>query len=93
MKLSLKNRPNVEVIVATTHLLYNPNRSDIKLVQTQLMLAEIDRMAYKGFNELSNQPEYLPIILAGDMNYPPESGTKIGKSAITNILSREIMGI
>lgn len=75
LKLAMRDRPNVELVVATTHLLYNPKRNDIKLAQTQLMLAEIDRLAYKRLNRLTGQAEYLPIIFTGDMNYSPESGT------------------
>ncbi|KAK6634992.1 hypothetical protein RUM44_000241 [Polyplax serrata] len=74
LKLSLKSKPEVEFIVATTHLLYNPKRGDIRLVQTQLMLAEIEKMAYMKENSLTQQPDYLPIILTGDMNYSPDNG-------------------
>lgn len=72
----MKNKPNVQLVVATTHLLYNPRRCDIKLAQTQLMLAEIEKLAYKGHNKFTGQAEYLPIIFTGDMNYSPESGKK-----------------
>lgn len=70
----MRDRPNVELVVATTHLLYNPKRNDIKLAQTQLMLADIEKLAYKGYNKHTGQAEYLPIIFTGDMNYSPDSG-------------------
>lgn len=74
VKLEMKDRPNVQLVAATTHLLYNPRRNDIKLGQTQLMLAEIEKLAYKGHNRFTGEPEYLPIIFTGDMNYSPDSG-------------------
>lgn len=46
LRLRLKKSPRHAIVVATTHLLYNQRRSDVKLAQTQLMLAEIDRLAY-----------------------------------------------
>ncbi|KAL0276989.1 UNVERIFIED_CONTAM: hypothetical protein PYX00_004431 [Menopon gallinae] len=73
LKLSLKDRPDVELIAATTHLLYNPKRADIKLAQTQVMLAEIERLAYKSTDPNTSLPKYLPIIFTGDMNYSPDS--------------------
>lgn len=39
-----------EFVVATTHLLYNPKRNDVRQAQMQLFLAEIDKISYrKGF--------------------------------------------
>lgn len=46
-KLVPKNHPKREFVVATTHLLYNPRRSDVRLAQMQLFLAEIDRASYR----------------------------------------------
>lgn len=45
-KLSLKDSPKTEFVIATTHLLYNPRRNDVRLGQTQLLLAEIERIAF-----------------------------------------------
>lgn len=45
--LSPIEKPEVKFVVATTHLLYNPRRQDIRVAQTQVLLAEVERMAYK----------------------------------------------
>lgn len=45
-KLSLKDSPHTKVVVATTHLLYNPKRNDVRLGQTQILLAELERIAF-----------------------------------------------
>ena len=72
VKLALKESPRTELVIATTHLLYNPKRNDVRLGQTQLLLAEIERVAFVE-NTLSG-PKYLPIILSGDFNLEPHSG-------------------
>lgn len=69
VKLRVKSKPAIELVVATTHLLYNPKRNDVRLSQVQLILAEIERIAYIG--EGATGPKYLPIILAGDFNLEP----------------------
>ena len=39
------------ILVATTHLLYNPKRTDIRLAQSALLLAELDRVAVHNRQE------------------------------------------
>lgn len=46
-KFAPKDNPEAEFVVATTHLLYNPRRQDVRLAQTQVLLSELERMAYK----------------------------------------------
>lgn len=50
-KFAPKDNPEEEFVVATTHLLYNPRRQDVRLAQTQLLLAELDRIAFKKMEE------------------------------------------
>uniref|UniRef100_A0A182QN36 Endonuclease/exonuclease/phosphatase domain-containing protein n=1 Tax=Anopheles farauti TaxID=69004 RepID=A0A182QN36_9DIPT len=71
-KLALKANPRAKIVVATTHLLYNPRRQDIRLAQVQLLLAELDRFAYSGTNE-NGIPRYDPVVLCGDFNLQPFS--------------------
>ncbi|CDW60769.1 protein angel 2 [Trichuris trichiura] len=59
------------VIVANTHLLYNPRRGDIKLVQLCQLLAHLQKMA-KRYLE-NGEPFCDPIVLCGDMNCTPVS--------------------
>lgn len=62
-KFVSKRRENLQFIVSTTHLLYNPRRDDIRTSQLQVLLAELDRMS---FHTITQEP--LPIILTGDFN-------------------------
>eukprot|EP00794_Sanderia_malayensis_P019937 gene19937-21890_t len=88
---SLMNRDNVAVVlslqptgmpskppivIANTHLLFNKNRGDIKLLQLATLLAEIDEMA-KVFSHFStkatSEDAYNPVIICGDFNSVPFS--------------------
>ena len=66
-------------VVATTHLLYNPKRDDVRLAQIALLFAELDHFAYKTEKDLkfrpprSNQEYYYPCIITGDFNLNPSS--------------------
>lgn len=62
-----------QIVVATTHLLYNPRRHDVKLAQTQVLLAELDRLAYIGLDKESGKPKYLPVLVTGDFNLKPNT--------------------
>ncbi|CAH0578318.1 unnamed protein product [Chrysodeixis includens] len=70
VKLTPRGLPDCPLVVATTHLLYNPKRTDVRLAQMQLLLAEIDRFAY---HQIGEEYGHMPIILAGDFNSTPES--------------------
>ena len=62
-------RNHRRLIVATTHLLFNPKRGDIKLAQLRILMAELQKWARR-----SSSPDKLhPIILAGDFNTQPHS--------------------
>ena len=74
-KLKAGRKTNTKLCVATTHLLFNPKRGDIKLAQLQLLLAEMDRIACvePPAKNHSAQAEYHPTILCGDLNCEPFS--------------------
>ncbi|XP_027839642.2 protein angel homolog 2 isoform X2 [Aphis gossypii] len=72
LRLSPRQYDEENIIVSTTHILYNKKRHDIKLAQVHLLLAEIERVSYKGVGD-RNIPEYYPIILTGDFNLEPNT--------------------
>ncbi|XP_015180128.1 PREDICTED: protein angel isoform X2 [Polistes dominula] len=71
-KLSFRDSPNTQIVIATTHLLFNPRRNDIRLAQTQLLFTEIERIAF--IENTESGPKYLPIIFSGDFNLRPYTG-------------------
>lgn len=68
LRTNSKLAHSIEFCVCTTHLLFNPKRSDVRGAQTQVLLAELDRLAC---HSVTMEP--LPIILTGDFNSPPQS--------------------
>lgn len=46
VKFALVESPDTRVVISTTHLLYNPKRNDVRLAQTQILFAELDRIAF-----------------------------------------------
>ncbi|XP_027210865.1 uncharacterized protein [Penaeus vannamei] len=72
VKLAPVKRPHgTPLCVATTHLLYNPRRYDVKLAQAVLLLSEIDRLCFE--RELGNRTQYCPVIISGDFNAEPHT--------------------
>ena len=53
-----------EFCVGNTHILFNPNRGDVKLGQVKCLVEEIEHMSNKG---------ELPVIMCGDFNSTPNS--------------------
>lgn len=47
-KFAPLNNLSAEFIIATTHLLYNPKREDVRLAQSQVLLTEVERMAFNS---------------------------------------------
>ncbi|XP_022899951.2 protein angel isoform X1 [Onthophagus taurus] len=68
---SPKRNPSTQFVVATTHLLYNPRRQDVRLAQTQVLLTEIERFAYR--KNKNGDEYYIPILITGDFNSLPSS--------------------
>uniref|UniRef100_A0A8D9BSX8 Protein angel homolog 2 n=2 Tax=Cacopsylla melanoneura TaxID=428564 RepID=A0A8D9BSX8_9HEMI len=52
-----------QVVVATTHILFNQKRQDIKLMQIQMLFTEVDRQAF------ISEDNYRPILITGDFNF------------------------
>ena len=60
----IQDPENGHFVVATTHLLFNPKRQDVKLAQMVLLLAEVDRFSWTT----DRSTPYLPSIITGDFN-------------------------
>ncbi|KAL4613187.1 hypothetical protein GN956_G23416, partial [Arapaima gigas] len=61
--------PGPLLCVATTHLLFNPRRGDVKLAQLAVLLAEID----EAVKPWKSKGVHCPIILCGDFNALPNT--------------------
>ncbi|XP_055496212.1 protein angel homolog 1-like [Leucoraja erinacea] len=58
-----------DILVANTHLIFNPRRGDIKLTQLAVLLAEIQQLLQAA----GGDAKPCPVILCGDLNSVPES--------------------
>jgi len=87
---------DMRLCVATTHLLFNPKRGDIKLAQLAVLLAELDRFTRKGVEAGTGMPLYHPSILCGDFNAVPYSEiyrlVHRGRLKYENLVSKDISG-
>jgi CCR4-NOT transcription complex subunit 6 len=58
------------MVVANTHIHWNPELRDVKLMQTQLMLEELTTICKK----YRTSAKSLPLVVCGDFNSEPTSG-------------------
>lgn len=64
-----------QVVVANTHLHWDPAFKDVKLVQTALLMEETERLARKYAKQnYNNDLKQVPVLIAGDFNSSPDSG-------------------
>lgn len=67
LKPKLTNITDSQLVVANTHLLFNPSRDDIRLAQMKLFLSELETLSFE------DQVSDYPTILCGDLNSLPDS--------------------
>lgn len=67
LKPKMTSITDSQLVVANTHLLFNPRRHDIRLAQLKLFLSELESLSFedRGIDH--------PTILCGDLNCLPES--------------------
>lgn len=61
------------LVIANTHLIFNPKRCDIKLAQLKLFLSELEEISLEHHDAVKNERCHYPTILCGDLNSVPES--------------------
>lgn len=71
-RLQTKSKSS-HLVIANTHLIFNPKRCDIKLAQLKFFLSEIERMSLESYDEIKNERCHYPTILCGDLNSTPDS--------------------
>ncbi|XP_049619169.1 CCR4-NOT transcription complex subunit 6-like [Syngnathus scovelli] len=60
------------VLVANAHMHWDPEYSDVKLIQTVMFLSELKSIAERAAGEAGASA--IPIVLCGDLNSLPDSG-------------------
>lgn len=62
---------NKRIIVANSHIHWDPSHADVKLVQVGVLMDEIDKFSSK---HTSSSADKVPTIICGDFNSAPDSG-------------------
>jgi CCR4-NOT transcription complex subunit 6 len=89
----LENKETLgRVLVANSHMHWDPQDADVKLVQVGMLMDELDKFATKHLKPPASSPNgptyantsLLPTIICGDFNSTPDSGVYefLSKSSI-----------
>ncbi|MED6246888.1 hypothetical protein ATANTOWER_025578 [Ataeniobius toweri] len=67
------------VLVANAHMHWDPEYSDVKLIQTMMFLSELKSIAERASGSVTtgsptSDPSSIPIVLCADLNSLPDSG-------------------
>lgn len=67
------------LLVANAHMHWDPEYSDVKLVQTMMFLSEVKNIIDKASRSLklssvSGETNTIPLVLCADLNSLPDSG-------------------
>lgn len=70
--LQMKKFPDQPVLVCTAHIHWDPEYCDVKLIQTMMLMRELQTIHEKS--KSLSKCEDIPLILTGDLNSLPDSG-------------------
>ncbi|MEQ2163105.1 CCR4-NOT transcription complex subunit 6-like, partial [Goodea atripinnis] len=67
------------ILVANAHMHWDPEYSDVKLIQTMMFLSELKSIAERASSSVTtgsptSDPSSIPIVLCADLNSLPDSG-------------------
>lgn len=67
------------ILVANAHMHWDPEYSDVKLIQTMMFLSELKSIAERASGSVAAgsptpDPSSIPIVLCADLNSLPDSG-------------------
>lgn len=72
-----ENQVRQPVMVSTAHIHWDPEYSDVKLIQTMMLISELKKIIEETIQnyKLGNTDiNTIPLILCGDLNSLPDSG-------------------
>lgn len=73
------------ILVANAHMHWDPEYSDVKLIQTMMFLSELKSIAERASGSMAtgsptSDPSSIPIVLCADLNSLPDSGRTVSQS-------------
>lgn len=75
------------LLVANAHMHWDPEYSDVKLVQTMMFLSEVKNIvdkASRSFKLSSGENNAIPLVLCADLNSLPDSGELMSPKSYFN---------
>lgn len=78
------------ILVANAHMHWDPEYSDVKLIQTMMFLSELKSIAERASGAVAtgsptSDPSAIPIVLCADLNSLPDSGTAASRGALVKL--------
>lgn len=76
------------MLVANAHMHWDPEYSDVKLVQTMMFLSEVKNIvdkASRSFKLSSGENNPIPLVLCADLNSLPDSGEHTSSNSEKNM--------
>lgn len=61
------------IVIANTHLYFNPKSCQIRLTQLRYFLSELEKMSHENRGDTRKRSQHYPTILCGDLNSRPGS--------------------
>ncbi len=71
------NYSSQTLLVCTAHIHWDPEYSDVKLIQTMMLMHELRTFVDDILDKCSvekSEPNIIPLLLCGDFNSLPDSG-------------------
>lgn len=83
------------LLVANAHMHWDPEYSDVKLVQTMMFLSEVKNIVDKATRSLklssvSGETNAIPLVLCADLNSLPDSGKEAGPTSCSVPVQRSV---
>lgn len=83
-------------MVSTAHIHWDPEFSDVKLIQTMMLVNELKKITEETIQSYklgTTDVNSIPLIMCGDLNSLPDSGIhKTNINYTTNQLCKTLMG-
>lgn len=88
---------NQLLLVANAHMHWDPEYSDVKLVQTMMFLSEVKNIIDKASRSLQSsvagESGTIPLVLCADLNSLPDSGRKRTVVFCNVLVDKDVMVI
>lgn len=81
------------ILVANAHMHWDPEYSDVKLIQTMMFLSELKSIAERASGSVAtgsptSDPSSIPIVLCADLNSLPDSGRAASRVGDIRVIFR-----